>query len=85
MTSATIWNRIRQQPFKPFRLNSSDGKHYDILHPEMIYVSKNSVVVAIYDRGEKPGESLPSRDVYISPLHVASAEDLPAPRRSKAS
>ena len=41
MTSATIWNRIRQQPFKPFRLNSSDGKHYDILHPEMIYVSKN--------------------------------------------
>jgi hypothetical protein len=77
MTSDNIWSRVRRKPFKAFRLNTSDGKHYDILHPEMILLSKNSLTIAVYDKGDKPGETLPSREVFVSPLHVASLEDLP--------
>jgi hypothetical protein len=81
MSSETIWTRIRQRPFEPFRLNTSAGKSFDIMHPEMIHLSKNRVIVAIYDKGEKPGEDIPSRDAFISPLHVASLEDLPRGRK----
>jgi len=73
---------MRRKPFKPFRINTSDGKHYNVVHPEMIYLSRNQVVVAIYDKGDVPGEDLPSRDIIISPLHVASVEDMP-PHRTK--
>jgi hypothetical protein len=83
MSSETLWARMRRQPFKPFRIHTSDGRHYDVFHPEMIYISKSSVVVAIYDRSEKPGEDLPSRDAILSPLHVASVVDLPIERRRK--
>jgi len=71
---------MREKPFKPFRINTSDGKSYDIVHPEMILINKNRVTVAIYDEGEVPGEDLPSREAIISPLHVASVEDVPPPR-----
>ena len=78
MITETLWMRMRRRPFKPFRIQTSDGKHYDVLHPEMIYTSKNSVVVAIYDRNQKPGEELASRDAILSPLHAASVVDIPS-------
>ena len=77
MTSDNIWNRVREKPFHAFRLNTSDGKGFDVLHPEMIAVSRNRITVTIYNPDERPGEDVPSRDVSISPLHVASVEDLP--------
>lgn len=82
MTSDNIWNRVRERPFRSFKLNTSDGKSFEVLHPEMITVSKNRITVAIYDPTDRPGEDVPSRDVSISPLHVASVEDLPPWERS---
>lgn len=81
MSSETIWTRLRKRPWTPFRLKTRDGDSYDVLHSEMILLSKNTVAIAIYDQGERPGEELPQRQVYISPLHVTAVEDLP-PRRS---
>lgn len=78
MTSENMWARIRRQPFTPFRLNTSDGKGYEIAHPEMIKLSKNNVTVYFYESGADPESDLPAREIYISPLHVASLEDLPA-------
>lgn len=81
MRSETIWSRVRERPFKPFGLNTSDGKAYDVSHPEMIHLSKNRIIISVYDKGQKPDEDIPSRDVYVSPLYVASLEDLPEQRR----
>ena len=78
MSSQTIWDRMREKPFRPFRLNTSDGKGYEVPHPETIHVSKHRIIISIYDANETPGEDIASRDVTISPLHVASLEDLPA-------
>lgn len=80
MSTDTIWQRIRQRRWKPFRLKTSDGDRYDVLHPEMIFVSKTSLTIALYDRGEKPGVEPPQRQVFVSPLHVTAVEDLPARR-----
>jgi hypothetical protein len=77
MSTETIWSRIREIPFKPFRMRTSDGQHYDILHPEMIMLTKQRITVAIFDRPASPGEDLPDRQAFISPLHVTSVEDVP--------
>ncbi len=76
MSSDTIWSRIREKPFRPFKLNTSDGKSYAVFHPEMILLTKSRVTIAIYDRQTHIGKAIPNREVVISPLHVASLEDI---------
>jgi hypothetical protein len=80
MTADAIFARLRRRPFVPFRIILSSGTTYDILHPEMLFVSKSGVTVAIYDKDQRPSpEEIPSRESLISFLHIAATEDLPSP------
>ena len=80
MTADAIFARLRRRPFTPFRLILSSGTTYDILHPEMLFVSKSGLTVAIYNRSQQPSpEEVPAREALVSYLHVAATEDLPEP------
>ena len=45
VTSSLIQSDVKEQPFRPFRLNMASGKTFEIRHPEMIKVSKTFLVV----------------------------------------
>ena len=80
MTADTVFTRLRRRPFVPFRLILSSGTTYDILHPEMLFVSKSGLTVAIYDRSQKPSpDEIPVREALFSYLHIAATEDIPLP------
>jgi hypothetical protein len=80
MTADAVFARLRRRPFIPFRLILSSGTTYDVLHPEMIFVSKSGITVAIYDKNQTPSpDELPLREALVSFLHVAATEDLPGP------
>jgi hypothetical protein len=80
MTAEAVFARLRRRPFVPFRIILSSGTTYDILHPEMLFVSKSGVTVAIYDKSQKPSpDEIPVRESLISFLHIAATEDLPLP------
>ncbi|MEW6303704.1 MAG: hypothetical protein AB1705_09550 [Verrucomicrobiota bacterium] len=52
--------------FRPFTIHLSDGRAYDVPHPEFILVTKRSIAVA-------------DRHGYIDsldPLHIVSVKDL---------
>ncbi len=71
---------LRAAPFRPFRLRVSDGTTFDIRHPEMIMVTRHSVVVGILEAGEN-GDSqneYPNieRSTTVDLLHVTQIEDL---------
>jgi len=38
---------LRARPFQPFRISLSDGKEYEIRHPEIAIVSRSMVLVGI--------------------------------------
>lgn len=76
MTLDNLRERLRRQPFKPLRVCTSDGKAYDVLHPEMMMLTKTWVSIAIYDQSASSDE-VPDRDVHISPMHITATEDLP--------
>lgn len=38
----------KAQPFEPFTIRLTSGRTYDIRHPEMIRVGKNTLIVFIY-------------------------------------
>lgn len=80
MTAEAVFARLRRRPFVPFRLILSSGTTYDILHPEMLFVSKSGVTVAIYDKGQQPSpDEIPVRESLVSYLHIAATEDLAQP------
>jgi hypothetical protein len=80
MTAEALYSRLRRRPFLPFRLILTSGTTYDIMHPEMLFVTKSGLTVAIYDRGQHPSpDEIPQREALVSFLHIASAEDLPQP------
>ena len=80
MNAEALFSRLRRRPFVPFRLILSSGTTYDILHPEMLLVTRSGVTVAIYDHDQRPSpDEIPVRDSLVSFLHIAAAEDLPQP------
>lgn len=78
MTAEAVYARLRRRPFAPFWLILSSGTTYDVLHPEMLFVSKSGVTVAIYDKDQQPSpDEIPIRESLVSFLHIAATDDLP--------
>lgn len=67
-----IFAHVGKRPFKPIRLFLSDGSAHDVRHPELVFVTRREVVIALPPmRG-----GIPERAVYIDPVHVTRIEPL---------
>ena len=63
------------RPFRPFRITLTDGRIFDVSHPELMMVGKTTAEVGIRSRGD--ADSVYDRAVKISLLHVMQIEALP--------
>ena len=63
---------LLRRPFQPFRLTLTDGRTYDIRHPELAMVGRSTVAIGV----PAPEESEPVYDrlVTVSLLHIMQAE-----------
>ncbi len=80
MRSDDILSFVRTQPFRPFRLTLTDGRTYDIGHPELAMVGRSTVTVGIPVPDER--EPVYDRLVTVSLLHVMQIEPVDAPSGS---
>jgi len=68
---------VRATPFRPFQIQMTGGRTFDIRHPEMIRVGRNSLIIfsfvsddpALYDRWDTASLML---------IESVSHQDLPA-------
>lgn len=73
-TAQDIRDRVKQQPFRPVRIVTSAGDHWDIRHPDLVFVGRRDVMV---------GAAIPEdpefydRVTRVSILHITALEDLP--------
>ncbi len=49
MTRQELRQRLDQRPFEPFRVNTADGKHYDVTDPELV-VPTDTRLFIVYNR-----------------------------------
>ena len=70
--------RVRERPFVPFRLCMSDGKSFEVRHPEMVIVSRRVIVLAVH----QPRARLPETVTWCDPVHIIRIE--PVDGRPKA-
>lgn len=73
ITSSDIRDRVQKKLFFPFRIRTSSGESYDILHPEFAMVGKRIVVV-----GTPTNEDDPEFDQahIVSIMHVTALETI---------
>jgi hypothetical protein len=74
MTLQTFRDLLGRRPFQAFRLVMSSGQSYDVRHPEMAFLSRTSIYVAI----DEADDGVPSDFKICSLLHVTAIEPLNA-------
>lgn len=74
MRPTEIRKILRMQPFVPLRVHVTDGRHFDIPHPEWLIVSHTCVAVGT----EPADDGMASGLEYLDPLHVVSVRPVAA-------
>jgi hypothetical protein len=72
MTADTFREILRRAPFELFRVVMSSGESYNVIHPEMAFVTAKALILSIPDPTHADGERL----AFCSYLHVARVETL---------
>ena len=67
--------RLRERPFRPFRIIADEGLRYDIYHPDLVMVGERDVMVGLPGSSKQP---IYHRVVRVALVHVLALEDLPA-------
>ena len=75
MAPNEILDALHTKPFEPFRMCMTDGRAYDVYHPEMCMVGKRSVTIGIT---AQPTDVLYDRTIKLDPLHILRLEPLAA-------
>lgn len=68
---------LKRVPFQAFRLTLTDGRTYDVVHPELALVGRSSMTVGFPRVGES--EPIYDRAVDLSLLHIMQVEAIGAP------
>jgi hypothetical protein len=76
MRAADVREFVRRQPFQPFRITLTDGRTYDVVHPELAMVGHRVVAVGL-PRANGPNFIF-DRLVTVSFLHIMQIEPIPS-------
>jgi hypothetical protein len=74
-TAEEIQARLRQQPFRPVRIVVSEGLHFDIYHPDMVFVGRRDLSIGTPDPASP---TIYDRVTRVALVHVVALEDLTA-------
>jgi hypothetical protein len=74
MDFQTLEDWKNANPFQPFRIVMTDGRMFEIKHPNLLWPGRSTVLVGIQDQGEQPGVF--NHYVSVAMLHVVRIEPL---------
>ncbi|OAI42221.1 hypothetical protein AYO40_01815 [Planctomycetaceae bacterium SCGC AG-212-D15] len=69
-----IQARLREKPFRPFRIIASEGQRVDVRHPDLVLVGVRDMMIGF------PGPENPTaydRITRLALVHLVALEDLP--------
>lgn len=74
MRPEDIHEFLRRQPFQPFRITLTDGRTYEVMHPEFAMVGRSAVALGL--RSSNTDQPFYDRLVTVSWLHIMQIEPL---------
>ncbi len=76
ITYQKIGSHVTAEPFRPFRIQMSSGRTFEIRHPEMVQVGRNTMTIFTF-LSDNPEEAK-ERQVEVSLLLIETIEPLNA-------
>ena len=73
ITAEQLRERMNENPFRPFRINLSDGRSFIVPNHDVALVKRNSIMVGI----DLDSRSFAQKYVECAILHITSIEDVP--------
>ena len=73
MSPHDIREFLRKRPFAPFRLHTTEGRTYDVRHPDQALVLLTRVIVPAKDRANG---DFPDQVDHLALAHVVRIEEL---------
>ena len=64
------------RPFAPFRIFTTDGRHFDIQSPSMLWPGKYSTMIGVPDNPNEP--DVPAKHISLTMLRIVSVEPIPS-------
>ncbi len=61
----------RARPFRPFRVHMSDGRSFEVTHPEVFFVTRHYLMLAY-----PTGVEVPEDVKQLAMMHITSVDDL---------
>jgi hypothetical protein len=74
MNPDTIVELLDDRPFQPFEIHVSDGRSFEVRHPEFAMVSRDHVVIGIPSENDR----VASQTHFVSLRNITSASQLPS-------
>jgi hypothetical protein len=78
MSAQILLDMLRKRPSLPFRIYATDGRTYDVRHPDQALVLRTRVILPLAGGGEDVAE----RSEHLALAHVVRLEELPLPAAS---
>jgi hypothetical protein len=72
ITVTELRDRMHENPFRPFRIHTSDGKSYTITNHDMMFIKRNGVEIAL----DPDDNFIAERFAKCALLHITCIEDL---------
>jgi hypothetical protein len=73
---------LHTRPFVPFRIHMTDGRTYDIVHPEVVLVLRSRAIIGLRP---DPATNIPDQSEQIALLHIVRISEIPADSTQPAS
>ena len=77
MSPESIYSWVKADPFVPFRVVMSNGRHYDVRYPEELIVSRDEIIIGELDPDFRV--PIPRMSVWVSPRRINTIEPIAAP------
>jgi hypothetical protein len=72
ITAMQLRDHMNENPFRPFRVNLSDGRSFEVLNHDMAFVKRNSIEIGI----NLDSRSFAQKYVECAILQITSIEDI---------
>jgi hypothetical protein len=71
-----IQARLREKPFRPFRLIASEDLQYDVRHPDLVMVGRRDITIGFPDPANP---TIYDRQTRVALVHVVALENISVP------
>jgi hypothetical protein len=80
MSHQDLIDLLRTRPFRPFRIYATDGRTYDVRHPDQALVLRTRVILPLASNPDEVAD----RSEHLALVHIIRAEGLTTDSTSKA-